>query len=72
MVSKYARELMMARLNGFHPVRYYLDGLKWDGTPRLDTWLVAYGGAEDNAYVRAVGAPQLTEMEAFEGAEMRR
>lgn len=40
----------------FHPVRDYLDGLKWDGTPRLDRWLVTYGGADDNEYVRAVGA----------------
>jgi hypothetical protein len=39
-----------------HPVRDYLDGLHWDGTPRLDEWLVTYGGADDSAYVRAVGA----------------
>jgi predicted P-loop ATPase len=46
----------MARLNGFHPVRDYLDGLKWDGKPRIDTWLTDYGGAEDNKYTRAVSA----------------
>jgi hypothetical protein len=45
-----------ARLNGFHPVRDYLDGLKWDGQPRVDQWLVTYAGAEDSAYVQAVGA----------------
>jgi predicted P-loop ATPase len=39
-----------------HPVRQYLDGLVWDGTPRLDTWLTTYAGASDTAYVRAVGA----------------
>jgi predicted P-loop ATPase len=39
-----------------HPVREYLAGLSWDGTPRLDRWLIDYGGAEDSAYVRAVGA----------------
>ena len=44
-----------ARHNPFHPVRDYLDGLHWDGTPRLDTWLVTYGGAQDSPYVRAVG-----------------
>jgi len=40
----------------FHPVRGYLDGLRWDGTPRLDRWLSTYGGAEDTEYTRAVGA----------------
>lgn len=27
---------------------------RWDGTARLDQWLVEIGGAKDNAYVRAV------------------
>jgi hypothetical protein len=39
-----------------HPVRRYLDGLTWDGTERLDTWLIDYAGADDTPYVRAVGA----------------
>jgi predicted P-loop ATPase len=45
-----------ARAKSFHPVLNYLAGLRWDGTPRLDRWLVTYGGAEDTPYVRAVGA----------------
>ena len=44
-----------ARRNAFHPVCDYLDSLRWDGTPRLDTWLVDFAGAEDSDYVRAVG-----------------
>jgi predicted P-loop ATPase len=36
----------LARENPFHPVREYLDGLKWDGTPRIDRWLETYGGAQ--------------------------
>jgi predicted P-loop ATPase len=44
-----------ARSNLFHPVREYLDALVWDGTPRLDTWLITYFHAEDTAYVRAIG-----------------
>jgi predicted P-loop ATPase len=36
-------------------VRTYLDGLNWDGTPRLDTWLIVYLGAEDNSYTRGIG-----------------
>ena len=31
----------------FHPVTQYLDALKWDGVPRIDTWLKVYGGAVD-------------------------
>ena len=46
----------MARLNSFHPVREYLDGLSWDGVPRLDKWLTTYGGAEDTKYTNAVGS----------------
>lgn len=45
-----------ARLNSFHPVIDYLNGLRWDGVPRLDTWLNVYAGAEDNKYTRAVGS----------------
>jgi predicted P-loop ATPase len=37
-------------------VREYLEGLEWDGVPRLDAWLVRYAGAEDSAYTRAVSA----------------
>jgi hypothetical protein len=44
------------RRNSFHPVRDYLDGLKWDGVERLDRWLITYAGATDTKYVRAVGA----------------
>jgi len=45
-----------ARLKSFHPVRDYLKNLQWDGTHRLDSWLVTYAGAEDNEYTHAVGA----------------
>jgi hypothetical protein len=48
-----------AHLNGFHPVRDYLDSLQWDGKPRVDRWLVTYAGAEDSDYVRAVSAIKL-------------
>lgn len=44
-----------ARNNPFHPVREYLDALKWDGTPRLDKLFVDYFHAENTPYVRAVG-----------------
>jgi predicted P-loop ATPase len=38
----------------FHPVRDYLDDCKWDGVPRVESLLIDYLGAEDNAYTRAV------------------
>ena len=45
-----------ARDHPFHPVKAYLRGLKWDGVQRVDGWLSAYLGAEDNEYARAVGS----------------
>lgn len=38
----------------FNDVRNYLQCLKWDGQPRLDTLLIDYLGAADKPYVRAV------------------
>src|SRR5262245_52353146 len=45
----------VARVNSFHPVREYLNGLRWDGTPRLDQWLMDCLGAPDTPHNRAVG-----------------
>jgi predicted P-loop ATPase len=45
--------------NQYHPIRQYLEKLEWDGEARIDTWLTDYLGAEDNAYVRAIGAKTL-------------
>jgi predicted P-loop ATPase len=45
-----------ARDHPFHPVRAYLDYLKWDGVERLDRWLSAYVGAQEMEYSRAVGS----------------
>jgi predicted P-loop ATPase len=44
-----------ARYNTFHPVRDYLEALVWDGTGRIDRWLVTYFHADDTAYTRAIG-----------------
>lgn len=48
--------LVVAQDRRFHPVREWLFGLEdHDGTPRVGTFFVAYFGAEDNPYTRAVG-----------------
>ena len=45
---------VVAGENKFHPVRDYLDDCTWDGVPRVETILIDYLGAEDNAYTRSV------------------
>ncbi len=34
----------------FHPVREYLNDVKWDGVPRMDRLFIDYVGADDTAY----------------------
>ena len=44
----------------YHPIRDYFASLpSWDGVPRVDTLLIDYLGAEDNAYIRAVSRKTL-------------
>ena len=43
-----------ANTHAFNEVQDYLNGLVWDGTPRLDTLFVDCLGAEDNEYNRVV------------------
>jgi len=45
---------MIARETPVHPVREYLEALKWDGTSRLSTWLADHVGVEDDEYTRLV------------------
>ena len=40
----------------FHPVRDYLNGRKWDGIRRIDSWLIDYLGVAPSEYAAAVGA----------------
>lgn len=48
----------------FHPVRDYLDGLKWDGVSRIETFLPVYFGAESTKYTGTVGKMFLISMVA--------
>jgi predicted P-loop ATPase len=57
-INKHARD------HAFHPVRDYLNSLRWDSKPRLDTWLSYYLGAEDGPYVRRIGEMFLISMVA--------
>lgn len=43
-----------------HPIREYLDSLKWDGVPRLDRLIIDYVGAEDNELNRAMTRKHFT------------
>lgn len=45
---------VVARCNSFHPVREYLATLQWDGTPRIDHWLIDFLHVKDTPYVRLV------------------
>jgi predicted P-loop ATPase len=51
-----------ARAHAFHPVRDYLDSLRWDGKARLRTWLATYLGAKQDEYTEQVGTMFLVSM----------
>lgn len=40
--------------NKFHPVRDYLEKLKWDGVKRAEKLYIEFLGAEDSKYIRTV------------------
>ena len=44
-----------AQENAYHPIQDYLEGLVWDGTPRLEDWLHDFLGAEDSEYTAGIG-----------------
>lgn len=45
----------VAQQNQYHPIKDWLNDIKWDGTPRLDWWLVTYCGAARTDLVREFG-----------------
>jgi predicted P-loop ATPase len=46
---------LVAMRHAYHPVRRYLDGLKWDGIERISAWLTDHFGAPDTPYTQSVG-----------------
>lgn len=68
-VSPRSAVLSLCTENRFDSLVDHLCALpSWDGTPRLDSWLVDYLGAEDNVFTREAGAVWLTAavVRAFE------
>lgn len=43
---------VVAHKRPYHPVREYLESLKWDGKERVETLFIDYLGTPDNAYYR--------------------
>lgn len=54
----------IAHNNAFHPVVDYFASLKWDGVPRLDTWLMRLGGAIDEGSDSREGPSYLEQVSA--------
>ena len=53
-----------ARMNPFNPITDWLDGLVWDGVPRLDGWLSTYLGVAPGLWPSLVGPKFLIAMVA--------
>ena len=54
---------MCIRDSSYHPIKEFLAALpEWDEIPRVDTLLVDFLGAADNAYVRAVTRKTLVDV----------
>lgn len=48
-----------SKVNSYHPIRDYLDGLKWDGVKRIDRWMQVCLGSPDTPFNRIVGRKTL-------------
>lgn len=51
----YAGVSVAAKAHAYHPVRDYLQALRWDGTPRLESWLHRLLGAAPSRYHSLAG-----------------
>lgn len=54
----------VAHLNEYHPVHDYLRALRWDGIPRMDSFLSRYFRSKNDDYTRGVGRCFLIAMVA--------
>jgi predicted P-loop ATPase len=55
---------LCASERGFHPVRQYLNGLRWDGERRLLGWLNVYLGVDQGKYATGIGTMFMIAMVA--------
>ena len=55
---------LCASERAFHPVRQYLNGLRWDGESRLLGWLNAYLGVDHGPYATGIGTMFMIAMVA--------
>ena len=55
-----AAVLRLATNHKFHPIRDYVNSLKWDGKPRISGWLHNYFAADDTPLTREISRIVLT------------
>lgn len=55
---------LYASKNSYHPIKKYLEALKWDNKERLNKWLAKVIGSENDAYLSAVGRKFICSMVA--------
>jgi predicted P-loop ATPase len=60
----HAAIVYVAMENAYHPVKKYLDGLEWDKSPRVMSWLHDCLGCELNDYTAQIGKMFLLQMVA--------
>lgn len=47
---------IVSKRKSHHPVKKYIESVKWDGIARIDEWLIKSINCEDNIYTRSVAA----------------
>jgi predicted P-loop ATPase len=53
---------IVARQFAYHPVKEFVEGITWDGVPRVETLFIDYLGAPDNPYTRETARAMLTAL----------
>ena len=53
---------LVAQNKYYHPIKEYLESLKWDGTPRLDKWMAKVLSIKNDQYYTLVGRKFICSM----------